>query len=257
VKDRLAELLKEHDLLKGIICRDPTLTDIELLALAGAHVIWIDLEHAPFTHAHAIDLARTIIHLGMVPMARIIDLERSHVQALLDGGFHIILLPGIADDAQARELVRLGKYPPDGQRGVSTSAAGLDFDLGKGDIRRRKLRDANAFTRLAVQFESDSAFDHLDAICAVDGIDLVTVGPADWAISLGLFADEARQLDPKTDRILTTAVKAGRIAAMGVGSPQQAKHYANIGVRILFAGVDLNIKRRAFSDTLNMIGAEL
>lgn len=254
MKDRLAELLNEHDLLKGVICRDATLTDIELLALAGAHVIWLDLEHAPFTHARAIELARSIIHLGMVPLARIVDLERSHVQVLLDGGFHIILLPGITDDAQARELVRLGKYPPDGQRGVSSSAAGLEFDLGKGDVRRRKLRHANSSTRLAVQFESDQAYQHLDAICAVDGIDLVTVGPADWAISLGLFADEARQLDPKTDRILTAAVKAGKIAAMGVGSPQQAQHYADIGVQILFAGVDVNLKRRAFSDALNIIG---
>lgn len=253
MKDRLAELLNEHDLLKGIICRDPTLTDIELMALAGAHVIWMDLEHAPFTHARAIDLARTITHLGMVPMARIIELQRTHVQSLLDGGFHIILLPGITDDSQARELVRLGKYPPDGQRGVSTSAAGLDFDLGKGDAQRRKLRDANLSTRLAVQFESDSAYEHLDAVCAVDGIDVVTVGPADWAVSLGLFGDDARQLHGKTDHILATAVQAGKIAAMGIGTPEQAAHYADLGVRILFAGVDVNIKRRAFTDTLNTI----
>ena len=31
--------------LYGMICRDPTLIDLELLATAGYHVVWIDLEH--------------------------------------------------------------------------------------------------------------------------------------------------------------------------------------------------------------------
>mgnify|MGYP000397948281 CR=1 FL=1 len=44
--DRLEELLSQHQCLYGMICRDITLTDIELMAIAGYHIVWIDLEHS-------------------------------------------------------------------------------------------------------------------------------------------------------------------------------------------------------------------
>ena len=60
--------------------------------------------------------------------------------------------------------------------------------------------------------ESDEACDALDGILAVEGIDMVTVGPMDWAVGLGLFGDEARARQaPKIERVLKTAAEAGRI----------------------------------------------
>ena len=47
ISDRLGELLQEHEFLYGVICRDATLTDIELMAQAGYHIVWLDLEHCP------------------------------------------------------------------------------------------------------------------------------------------------------------------------------------------------------------------
>ena len=253
MNDRLTELLDQHDILSGIICRDPSLTDIELIALAGYHVVWMDLEHAPLATTRAVELCRTVVHLGMVPMVRIIELTRTHVQVLLDGGFQIILLPNVRDAEQAREFVRLGKFPPRGNRGVSTSAAGLDFNLG--DDPQRKLEEANAATHLMVQFEGDGGFANLAEICSVDDIAMVTVGPGDWAISLGLFDKEAAKLAHKVDRVLSLASEAGKITAMGVSDAEGAARYAKLGVRILFVGVDVNLKRRAFAEAISIFRA--
>ena len=250
MNDRLTELLDQNDILCGIICRDPSPTDIELIALAGYHVVWIDLEHAPLATTRAVELCRTVVHLGMVPMVRIIELTRTHVQALLDGGYQVILLPNVRDAEQAMGFVRLGKFPPRGNRGVSTSAAGLDFSLG--DDPRRKLEEANAATHLMVQFEGDRGFANLAEICSVEDIDMVTVGPGDWAISLGLFGKEAARLVHKVDKVLSFASKAGKITAMGVSSAEGAARYAKLGVRILFAGVDVNLRRRAFAEAISM-----
>ena len=44
--DRLNDLLNEREFLYGMLCRDATLVDVELMAQAGYHIIWIDLEHS-------------------------------------------------------------------------------------------------------------------------------------------------------------------------------------------------------------------
>ena len=249
MKDRLAELLMRYERLYGVICRDATLTDIELYAAAGYHIIWIDLEHSPQSAARALRLCRTIAHLGMVPLVRIIELSRTHVQRLLDGGAQIITLPDVRSGAEATELVRLGKFPPMGHRGVSTSCAGTDFTLGPDP--RRALREANDATHLMVMFESDSGHERLDEILGVDGVDLVTIGPMDWSVSLGLYGDQAKaHLAPKIDRILTTAAETGKVAAMGVSSAEQARQYRDLGVRIFFVGVDVAIKRDVMAQTV-------
>ena len=247
--DRLAEQLEEHDVLYGVVCRDATLTDIELMAQAGYQVVWLDLEHSPMSATESIRLGRSITHLGMVPLVRIPELSRTHVQILLDGGVQILALPDVQDAEQATELVRLGKYPPLGQRGIASTGPGLGFDLGTE--AELKLRQANEATRLLVMIEGDHAFAQLDSILAVDGIDIVAVGPSDWSISLGLFtAEQKQQLAPKIDRVLSNAAQAGKLTAMPVASVDEASHYRDLGVRLLFVGVDVALKRRTLYDTL-------
>ena len=123
MQDRLGELLNANDVLYVIMCRDATVTDIELIAQAGYHVVWLDLEHSQQSTSEALKLGRVITHLGMVPLARILELSRTHVQRLLDGGIQIVALPDVRSAEEARELVRLGKYPPLGGRGASSNSA--------------------------------------------------------------------------------------------------------------------------------------
>ena len=75
--DRLGELLREQGSLYGVICRDATLTDIELMAQIGYHIIWLDMEHGPQSMAETLRLGRTITHLGMVPLVRMPELSRT------------------------------------------------------------------------------------------------------------------------------------------------------------------------------------
>ena len=228
--NRLNELLKENRVLSGILCRDPTFVDMELLAQLGYNAIWMDLEHSPTSMTEATRLSRTITHLGMAPMARIIELSRTHVQALLDGGFEVLILPDVKDAAQAAEFVRLGKYPPTGQRGASTTAAGINYNIGSDP--RRTLEEANKGTHLMVMIESDEGFAELDAILRVDGVDMVTVGPMDWTLSRGAFSEDVKAgLAPKIDQVVSAVAAAGKIPAMTVATAEQAKHFADLGAR--------------------------
>ena len=246
---RFRELLKTQEVLYGVICRDATVTDLELMAQVGYSVIFLDLEHSPQSTAEVLRLGRTISHLGMVPLARIPELSRTHVQCLLDGGIEILTLPDVKGAAQASRLVQLSKFPPLGERGVSTSCAGTDFTLGTNP--QRTLREANEGTSLMVMIESDEGYSALDDILEVEGIDLVTVGEMDWSVSLGLFGPEAKRvLAPKIEQVLTAAHRRGKILAMGGGHPRQVAHYRKLGVRLFFVGVDVNLKRKVLSESL-------
>ena len=248
--DRLGQLLSQHEPLYGLICRDVTLLEIELIAQAGYHFVWLDLEHSHQSNEEAIRLCRTITHLGMVPLARILELSRTHVQKLLDGGIEIIALPVVRDAAQANELVQLGKYPPLGQRGISSSTPRAGFTLGADP--KKRLQEVNDATHLMVLIESDEAYESLDTILGVEGIDIVGAGPNDWAAGLGLFGQEAEAyLAPRMDRLVSLAAKAGKTVAMGVSSPEKVSHYYGLGARLfLVGGTDIGIKRKALIETI-------
>lgn len=249
MSDRMAELLEANDVIYGIISRDPTPVEIELIAQAGYNVVWVDMEHAPFDPKEVVRLCRTIGHLGMAALVRIVEVTRTQVQMLLDGGVHNLLAPDVRNERQAAELVRLGKYPPIGERGVASTSGAYDYDIG-ADVRKT-LAEANASTHLMIQIESDEGLGNLDAMCAIEEIDMVTVGPADWSIGLGLYGPEkVTIMAEKTDAVITKAVAAGKITAMTTTDPEQASRYIRMGVRMLFTGVDVKFKRAAYAGVL-------
>ncbi len=249
MQDRLQQLLDEHDHLFGVICRDATVVQLELLALAGYHVVYLDLEHGSQSNAEAVQLARTIIHLGMVPLVRIPELSRTHVQVLLDGGVEILTLPNVRTAQQAADFVQLGKYPPLGERGLCSSSANFNYQLRDPE---QELPALNKATRLSVMIESDQGYEALDSILDVEGIDIVTVGAADWGAASGLYGAAAKaQLGPKVEHVLTAAAKAGRMTSLGVFDSSNLDRYCDLGVRIFFVGVDVNLKRDVLADTLD------
>ena len=254
MEDRLGELLSGNRALFGVICRDATHTDLELMAQSGYHVVWIDLEHGSQSMTQAVGLARTARLLGMVPLVRILELTRTHVQAALDGGFQIVTLPDIRSASEAARFVELGKYPPVGRRGVSSTSAGSGFRIAADP--RVTLREANAATHLMVMFESDEAYEARREIIAVDGIDMAIVGASDWSIGLGLGPDEAAsRLAPKIDRIVEAVSGAGKTACAQVTNAEEVRRYAGLGVRVFFVGVDISMKRGMLVDRLEPIRA--
>ncbi len=244
-------MLSEHETLYGMSFRDATLTDLELCAEAGFHVIWLDFEHGySFGETEILRLGRSIAHLGMVPMVRIPELSRTHVQRLLDGGFEIMVLPDIQQVRQAEDFVRLAKYPPLGQRGFSSTSPNLGF--ASGSELEEALAAVNAATHLMVQVESDLGLANLEAVLQTKGIDMVAVGPMDWSIGKGMFGPRGETaLQKSIDEVIGKAAHAGKIATMVRGGPEEVQHYVKLGVRLVFVGLDVTLKRNAYRDALS------
>src|SRR6185436_15253221 len=108
---------------------------------------------------------------------------------------------------------------------------------------------------VTVMLETGAAFDHLDAIAAMDGIDALTLGPADLAQDLGVFGspDQAKVLDEKRDLILAAAKKHGKTCAMLASSFEQVQQWKAAGALLLAYSSDVDILHTGFSQAMARI----
>ena len=114
---------------------------------------------------------------------------------------------------QAREAVSFMRYPPDGTRGLalSTRGAGLG-EHGHADVQAINRRGSSASSRSS----RASAVDDADEIAAIDGVDVLFVGPTDLSHALGV---PGQFDDPSTWPRLDEVVAACRRPRQGGGHP--------------------------------------
>ncbi len=103
------------------------------------------------------------------------------IKQLLDIGVQTLLVPMVDTPEQAAALAAATRYPPQGTRGVGAAVA----RASRWGARRDYLDVAGDEVCLLVQAETQTALANLEAICAVDGVHGVFIGPADLAASMG------------------------------------------------------------------------
>jgi 4-hydroxy-2-oxoheptanedioate aldolase len=89
------------------------------------------------------------------------------------------------------------------------------------------------------QIESTEALQHLDEIAAVDGVDVLFIGPADLSMAMGIF----NQFDHPffKDAVKATvraAQKAGKATGIMIFNPDEYTTYLNMGLRVIACGSD-------------------
>ena len=144
--------------------------------------------------------------------------NREWITRLLDAGVWNLHCPQVESAAHAREIVAASRYAPRGLRGNGGLGPSTDFETNGSVAERRAFANDEVF--VTVMFETQAAFADLDEIAAMDGIDALTLGPADLAQDMGVFGtpDQARALDEKRDLILAAARKHGKTCSMLVSS---------------------------------------
>ena len=154
----------------------------ELVARVGFDWVIIDLEHGSGTEA---DLPGSLVAVGTTPTAALVrpqSAERIRIGRALDHGAHGLMIPRIDVPEQAREAISFMRYPPQGVRGLALSTRGA----GLGERAHADVAGINASIVGIIQVESPSAVEHAAEIAAIDGVDVLFVGPADLTHSLGI-----------------------------------------------------------------------
>jgi 2-keto-3-deoxy-L-rhamnonate aldolase RhmA len=225
--------------------RNPAI--LPLLKSAGLDFARVDMEHASPSIETIADMAVLARALDFPIAVRPPKANREWITRLLDIGVWNLHCPQVESAAHAAEIVAASRYAPAGLRGMIGLSPGNDFGTAGTPAERKAFANRQVF--VTVMFETARAFDDLDAIAAMDGIDALTLGPNDLAQDLGVYGtpDQGRVLDEKREQILAAARKHGKTCAMLVSSAEQARQWKDAGVLLLVYGSEVDMLHGGFS----------
>lgn len=159
----------------------------EILALAGFEAFMIDHEHGAGSLTGAIEQHRAIASVSdATVLMRIPSNDPVYIKRALDAGVEGLMVPLVNTAAEAQAVVDACRYPPNGFRGAGFGAARAGgYGLDAADYR------ANIDDNLLIicQIETKQAVENIEEIAAVDGIDMLFIGPNDLSGSINLLAE--------------------------------------------------------------------
>ncbi|MGA0274953.1 MAG: HpcH/HpaI aldolase family protein [Dehalococcoidia bacterium] len=233
------------------ILRNPA--SLTMFKEAGLDFVRLDMEHSSPSIETVADFAVMGRALDFPVMVRPPEANREWITRLLDVGIYNLHCPQVDTPEHAAEIVAASKYTPEGSRGMSGASPGNDFDVSMPVMDRLKFTNDQVF--ITVMFESAEAFEHLDEIASMDGIDALTLGPQDLAQDLGVFGtpDQAKVLDEKRQQIVEAANKYGKTCAMLVADAEQARQWRDAGVLVVNYSTEVSVLMEGYRSALDNI----
>jgi 2-keto-3-deoxy-L-rhamnonate aldolase RhmA len=233
------------------LIRNPAI--LTLLQAAGLDFARIDMEHSSPSIETMANMALLARALNFPIVVRPPKANREWITRLLDLGVWNLHCPQVENARHAAEIVAASRYAPRGLRGNAGHSPGTDYDTAGSAAERRAFADDQVF--VTVMFETAAAFEDLDEIAAMDGIDALTIGPSDLAQDLGVFGspDQARVLDEKRNLVLAAARKHGKTCAMLCSSHEQAQQWKAAGALLLAYSSDTEVLHGAYGQAIARI----
>jgi 4-hydroxy-2-oxoheptanedioate aldolase len=220
--------------LVGSFAAIPHAVAVEVMALAGFDFLCIDWEHAQISRDAIENMVRAADIHGVPAMVRVPGHQPEAIAAALDSGAQGVLIPRISTAAQAQAAVKSSRYPPMGERGVGPGRAS-----GYGYRIPEYLNEANARIVVAVQVETAEGFANIEEIAAVDGVDVIFVGPGDLSVSIDAFGPKgADKLNAAIRTIIGMTIAHDKTAGIFCASPQHISQWAAVGASFFVLASD-------------------
>lgn len=158
----------------------------------------------------------------------------------IGAGFQGVLFADCRTPEEVEACVRAVRpdTPTDGGLHGAAMRRFTYMGYGGGPEYVEALRDS----LVVIMIEKKAAYDCLDEILAVPGIDMIQWGPADFSMSMGIPGQRrAPEVKAAERRVYETALKMGIPARAEIHSVDDAKYYLDMGVRHFNLSTDLAI----------------
>ncbi len=213
---------------------------VEVIAGAGFDWILLDTEHSPADLENLLAQLQAAAPYPSHAVVRIPWNDMVIMKRVLDIGAQSLLVPYVSSAAEAKSAVSFTRYPLAGVRGVAGTTRATRFGRVKDYARR-----AHEEICVLVQVETQAALDNIEAICAVDGVDGVFIGPADLHASMGHAGEIANaKVKPLIDDAIRRIRKAGKAPGILTPNEADAKHWLECGALFVAVGADVGILAR-------------
>lgn len=212
----------------------------ELFGLAGFDFLIVDAEHGCYTHAGIENIIRTCELMGMSSVIRTPDAAEANILHALDSGASGIQVPSLKTADEVRDVIRKAKYWPLGERGSARACRAAGYGAAP-DYEAR----ANRETLVSVHVENREMVEQVEALCAIDELDVLFIGPGDLSQSLGHPGNAGHpDVVAAIDRVIEVTAGRKHIGTV-VGSAAQLESYVARGVRYIAWLSDLGMFRGA------------
>jgi len=207
----------------------------EIAGKAGFDWVLVDMEHGMGTLESVLHQLQAIDATPAQAIVRVAWNEPRLVKRVLDWGSSGIMIPYVGTAEDARLAARSLRYPPEGIRGLTPLSRPAEF----GGRLTEYFQEANDGLLTVVQIESPEGVKNADAIAAVDGVDVLFIGPMDLSLGLGVF----RQFDHPDFRAAVAKViqacrKHGKAAGILLLSPDQIEKTVGDGFTFIAMSSD-------------------
>ncbi len=209
----------------------------EIMVRHGWQVIVIDAEHGVGTLEDWVATARAIEAAGGEVILRVPDGSDTMLKRVLDRGFRSIIVPMVNSATEAAQIAAACRYPGLGRRGY---AAPVVRGSRYGTVPDYARSEAADELLLIVQCEHVDAVAGIEAMAAVEGIDMIFIGPNDLVGSMGMLEQlEAAPLQDAFLRVEDAARAAGRWLGSITGPGRDWADLERLGYRLVVGPNDI------------------
>jgi 4-hydroxy-2-oxoheptanedioate aldolase len=219
--------------------------DVPAIAAAcGYDAVYVDLEHTATSLETASSLCSAAAAAGISGLVRVPSHDPTVIARVLDAGAVGVIVPQVNSKAEAEAVVDAARFPPVGHRSISGPNAVSGYQP------RSPVELAAAIERLtvvAVMLETPEAVDAGDAIAAVEGVDMVMVGPSDLTAEMGIHGDyDDQRFLAAVDAVAAACRAHGKaLGIAGIRAPDLLGRFVGLGLRFISAGTDVGMLTEA------------
>lgn len=243
-KNNLKQDLAAGKVVRGmaVMSRSPMI--VEMLGYTGFDWLFIDTEHVPIgSDLKLEEMIRAAEVSGPTPIVRVKENREQYVRNALEAGAMGVVVPHVATKADAEAAASFARFPPQGIRGADPTVRSARFRSGDFDWDEF-IRTSNEEAMVIPLLEDKEFLDNLDDILDTEGIDAVSFGPTDYALSLGLnllYDFEHPKIVEAFEAVVEGAKKRNLpvLSAVNPCTVEQSQKLTEMGVRFQLFGTDI------------------
>ncbi|MBQ8551253.1 MAG: aldolase [Clostridia bacterium] len=246
----MIEKLRRDELVVSVKLNVSDAVIAELAAYAGFDAVWLDMEHCPSDYQEIKNAFYAAKARGAETIVRTPRGAYSNLTRPLEMDAAAIMVPHVMSKQDAEQVAHYTKFHPIGRRPIDGgNGDGMYCLMGTEDY----IKYSNEQKLTIIQIEDIEAYEQIEEIAAVPGIDMLFFGPADFSHSIGepVNIGNDRTMEAKR-RVAEVARRHGKLAGT-VGGVGNMRELYDMGYRLINLGADVVALGAYFTDIMKNV----